>query len=81
MRIGLGMFVRVNRGGVIEQIPVAFRHRFQLRNEIRELFHMPAANVAQHALPFHPIGPGDLYLPRACNRDAAQTYTQAMEIA
>ena len=47
--VGLGMLVDHYQSGVVEQVAVAFRRRFHLRDQIRELLNMPAADVAENA--------------------------------
>ncbi len=48
--VGFGMLVNVDDRGAVEQVAVAFRSRLQLAEQIRELFDVPAADVAHDAL-------------------------------
>ena len=57
VRIRFRVLVDIDERGVIEERTIAFRHRLEPGNEIRELLHVPAADVAQHALSFNAIGP------------------------
>ncbi len=41
---------------MIEQRAVTLGDRFQLRNQVRELVHVPPANIAQDTLPFDSVG-------------------------
>ena len=56
MRIGFGVFVREDEAGVIEQVAIAFGYGFQPGDQIGELFHMPAADIAHDALAFGSVG-------------------------
>src|ERR1051326_4812577 len=57
---GLGMLVDVHQYGVVEQRAVAFRNRFELGHQIRELLHMPTADVAENALTLFALFSGRL---------------------
>ena len=46
MDIGLGVFVHEYQQAVVEHRAVAFRNGLELSDQVGELLHMPAANVA-----------------------------------
>ena len=54
MKVGLGVLVHEDQQRVVQKRARAFRNRLQLADQVRELFHVPAADVAQNALAFGP---------------------------
>ena len=52
VRTGFGVLVHVHQHRVVEQRAVAFRNGLELRDQVSELLHVPAADIAEDPLAF-----------------------------